>query len=99
MRQLAACLALISVLVQAHVIYPQAMKVHSVDEGAEGNCTVTLRDSKGFLYGFDADSDEFAVEEYVAVLMYDNMTAGDPTDDEIIAARHTGFFDAGGGQR
>lgn len=99
MRQLMACLALIGVLVKAQIVYPQTMKIHSVDEGAEGSYTVTLSDNRSFLYGFDTDSGDWTVGELVAVIMYDNMTVNDPTDDEVIAARHTGFFEAGGGQR
>lgn len=96
MKRLLACLALIGVLVQAHIVYPQAMEVHSVDEDEDGACTVTLSSKDGLLYGFDADSDDWKIGELAAVLMYDNMTASDLTDDEILAVRHTGFFDARG---
>ena len=98
MKQLLACLALIGVLVQAGVVYPQAMKVYAVDEGENGNYTVTLRSGDGNLYGVDMDLDDLKPGEMVAVLMYDNMTAGNPLDDTVLAMRRTGFFEAGGGK-
>ena len=96
MKQLLACLALISVLVSAGIVYPQGMEVYAVDEGAEGNYTVTLRSSRGVLYGVDTDSDNWAVGELAAVLMYDSMTPNDISDDAALAIRHTGFFNGGG---
>ena len=55
MKQLLACLALIGVLVQAQIVYPQTMKVYAVDEDESGNRTVTLCSSRGLLYGVDID--------------------------------------------
>lgn len=96
MKQLLACLTLIGVLVQAGVVYPQAMKVYAVDEGESGNYTVTLRSSDGNLYGVDTDLNDMKLGEMVAVLMYDNMTAGNPLDDTVLAMHRTGFFETGG---
>ena len=96
MKQLMACLALIGVLVQAGVVYPQAMKVYAVDEGADGNYTVTLLSGDGNLYCVDTDLEDVKLGEIAAVLMYDNMTAGNPLDDTVIAMRRTGFFEFGG---
>lgn len=97
MRQLMACLALIGVLVQAGVVYPQAMKVYAVDEGADGNRTVTLCSSAGFFYDTVTDLDDVTPGEIMAVLMYDNMTPGDIQDDTVIAMHCTGFFEKEGG--
>ena len=97
MKQLAACLALIGILVKAEIVYPQAMKVHSVEEGEDGNYTVTLCSSAGFLYDVVTDLDDVTTGEMMAVLMYDNMTAGNLLDDTVLAMRRTGFFDTGGG--
>ena len=96
MKQLLTCLALIGVLVSAGIVYPQTMKVYAVDEDESGNRTVTLCSSRGLLYGVDIDSDDWEIGELAAVIMYDNMTPDNPLDDEVIAIRHTGFFDAGG---
>lgn len=96
MKQLLACLALIGILVQAGVVYPQAMKVYAVDKDRDGNCTVTLCSGDGNLYGVDTDFDDLREGEMMAVLMYDNMTAGNAVDDTVIAMRRTGFFDKGG---
>lgn len=98
MKQLLACLALIGVLVQAGVVYPQAMKVYAVDEGESGNYTLTLLSGDGNLYGVDTDLSGIKIGETVAVLMYDNMTAGNPLDDTVLAMRRTGFVDVGGGE-
>ena len=96
MKQLLACLALIGILVQAGVVYPQAMKVYAVDEGENGNYTLTLLSGDENLYGLDTDLDDMKPGEMVAVLMYDNMTAGNPLDDTVLAVRRTGFFETGG---
>ena len=96
MKQLLACLALIGILVQAGVVYPQAMKVYAVDESEDGNYTVTLLSGDGNLYGADTDLNDLKLGETIAVLMYDNMTAGNPLDDTVLAMRRTGFFEAGG---
>lgn len=93
MKQLLGCLALIGVLVQAEIVYPQAMKVHSVEEGENGNYTVTLCSSAGFQYDTVTDLDDVTPGEMMAVLMYDNMTP-DVRDDTVIAMRYTGFSDA-----
>lgn len=98
MKQLLACLALIGVLVQAGVVYPQAMKVYAVDEGESGNYTLTLLSGDGNLYSVDTDLDDMKIGEMVAVLVYDNMTAGNPLDDTVLAMRRTGFVDVGGGE-
>lgn len=97
MRQLMACLALIGVLVQAEIVYPQAMKVHSVEEGKDGNYTVTLCSGAGFLYDVVTDLNDVTPGEIMAVLMYDNMTPGNIRDDAVIAMRYTGFFEKEGG--
>ena len=97
MRQLLACLALIGALVNAQIVYPQTMKVYAVDEDESGNRTVTLCSSRGLLYGVDTDSNDWKIGELAAVIMYDNMTPNDISDDAVIAVRHTGSFDAGGG--
>ena len=96
MRQLLACLALIGVLVQAEIVYPQAMKVYSVEKGEDGNYTVTLCSSAGFFYDTVTDLDDVTPGEMMAVLMYDNMTPGDIRDDTVIAMRYTGFFEKEG---
>ena len=96
MRQLMACLALIGVLVQAEIVYPQAMKVHSVEKGGDGNYTVTLCSSAGFFYDTVTDLDDVTPGEMMAVLMYDNTTPDDIRDDAVIAMRYTGFFDGEG---
>ena len=98
MKQLLACLSLIGILVQAGVVYPQAMKIYAVDEGENRNYTVTLLSGNGNLYGVDTDLDDVKPGEMVAVLMYDNMTAGNPLDDTVLAMRRTGFVDVGGGE-
>lgn len=92
MKQLAACLALLGILVQAKVLYPQAMTVHSVDEGENGNYTVTLCDSGGEMYGVDTDMNDLKPGELMAVIMYSGMTPNNPADDEVVAMRHSGFF-------
>ena len=69
MKQLAACLALIGILVQAGVVYPQAMKVYAVDENTNGNYTVTLLSGDGNLYGVDTDLSDMKIGEIVAVPM------------------------------
>ena len=92
MKQLMAALALIGILVQSEVVYPQAMKVHSVEAGEDGNYTVTLCSSAGFFYDTVTDLDDVTPGEIMAVLMYDNMTADDIRDDTVIAMRYTGFF-------
>ena len=99
MKQLLACLALIGVLVSAGIVYPQTMKIYAVDEDENRNRTVTLCSSRGLLYGVDIDSDDWKIGELAAVIMYDNMTPDNLLDDEVIAIRHTGFFDAGGGAK
>ena len=96
MKQLLACLPLIGILVQAGVVYPQAMKVYAVDEGTDGSYTVTLLSSDGNMYGLDTNLKDLKLGEMVAVLMYDNMTAGNPQDDTVLAMRRTGFFETGG---
>ncbi|MBR0280021.1 MAG: hypothetical protein IJQ81_00330 [Oscillibacter sp.] len=93
MRQLLACLALIGILVKAEIVYPQAMKVHSVEKGEDKNYTVTLCSSAGFFYDTVTDLDDITPGEMMAVLMYDSMTPGDILDDTVIAMRHTGFFE------
>lgn len=97
MRQLMACLTLISVLVQASIVYPQTMKVYAVDEGKDGNHTVTLIAADGNLYCVDTDLNDLKTGEMIAVLMYDNMTPGDIRDDTVISMRRTGFFEKEGG--
>ncbi len=98
MKQLLACLTLISLLVQAQIIYPQTMEVYAVDEDENGNRTVTLCSSRGLLYGVDTDLSDLEIGELAAVLMYDSMTPGDLLDDAVIAVRHTGFFNGGAGK-
>ena len=93
MKQLLATLALIAALAQTGVIYPQAMKVQSVEEATNGTYIVTLCSSAGFLYSVAADSDEMVPGEMMAFIMYNNMTADDITDDAVIAMHFTGFFD------
>ena len=92
MKQLAALLALLGIFVQAKILYPQAMTVHSVDEGENGNYTVTLCDSAGEMYGVDTDMSELKPGEVMTVLMYSGMTPKNQTDDEVVAMRRTGFF-------
>ena len=93
MKQSLACPTLIGLLVQAEIVYPQAMEVHSVEEGDDGKYTVTLCSSAGFQYDTVTDLDDVTPGEMMAVLMYDNMTP-DVRDDTVIAVRYTGFSDA-----
>ena len=92
MKQLAACLALLSIFIQAKILYPQTMTVHSVDEGENGNYTVTLCDSAGEMYGVDTDMSDLKPGELMAVIMYSGMTPNNPADDEVVAMGHSGFF-------
>ena len=92
MKQLAAMLALLGIFIQAKILYPQAMTVHSVDEDENGNYTVTLCDSGGEMYGVDTGMSDLKPGELMAVLMYSGMTPNNPADDEIVAMRHSGFF-------
>lgn len=90
MKQLFAVLSLIGILIESGAVYPQAMKVHSVD-GESGNYTVTIQSADGHLYGIDGVSGDIEPDEIVAVVMYDNGSANDPTDDIVIAMRRTGL--------
>ena len=92
MKQLAALLALLGIFVQAKILYPQTMTVHSVDEDESGNYTVTLCDSSGEMFGVDTDTNDLKPGEVIAVIMYSGMTPNNPADDEVVAMRRTGFF-------
>lgn len=92
MKQLAAMLALLGIFIQAKILYPQAMTIHSVDEGENGNYTVTLCDSAGEMYGANTDMSDLKPGEMMAVIMYSGMTPNNPADDEVVAMRRTGFF-------
>ena len=73
------------------------MKIYAMDEDESENRTVTLYSNRGLLYGVDTDLSDWEISELAAVIMYENMTPDNPLDDRVIAIRHTGFFDAGGG--
>lgn len=87
MSKIIACALSVSIaLASARLIYPAAMRVTDVDYETD---TVTMETATGIVYAMRGTED-WAVDDVATVLMFSNGTRF-VYDDEIIAARYSGF--------
>lgn len=67
--------------------YPQTMLVTHINEYID---SVTIETATGFQYSFWGIED-YEVGDVVAVIMNDNLTENDITDDKIVEVRFSGY--------
>lgn len=82
--KIAAAIATAAALIAAGAIYPETMKVTSIQGGI-----ARMETSTGHIY--DMDADDYEVDDLVSLIMYDNGTP-EVTDDIILSARYAGQF-------
>lgn len=70
-------------------LYARTAKITEVDYGTD---TVTLVDGAGRLWSFTGCED-YAVDDFVSLLMSDAGTPESVSDDVIVSARYAGFWD------
>lgn len=78
-------LSLLAALISGGVIYPQTMEVVAVEQEL-----VTFETATGHQYQL-FDAEDWMVGDLAAVIMYNNQTPEDVTDDYFIGARYSGF--------
>ena len=79
---------LILAAILAGNIYPMSGKVVIINSM---NDTVTFQTKAGFLYDFYTEDGDWMIGDNVAVIMSDNGTHDDVTDDEVLAVRYAGY--------
>ena len=81
-----AAIALAISIAAAGIIYPQTMEIIKVDKETD---EVFLMTATGYVYA-RSGAEDWEVGDLAALIMNSNGTP-DITDDEIIAARYSGF--------
>lgn len=82
--KLAAAIATAAALIAAGTIYPETMKVTSIQGGI-----ARMETSTGHVYEMDAE--DYDEGDLVSLIMYNSMTET-VTDDVILSARYAGQF-------
>ena len=87
-KKVLGMLAIASVLFSKGYLYPDIMEVTDVNYKTD---IVTLETSTGFVYQFKGTEDYY-VDDLVAVVMFNNGTPNSIKDDKIIAHRYGGYW-------
>ena len=83
---IASAFALAVALAGAELIYPASMVVTDV----RGD-VVTMETATGHIYEMDG-AEDWSPGDLAALIMWNNGTPDDVTDDVIISARYSGFW-------
>lgn len=84
MKRTIAAIAAAMALISAGTIYPETMKVTSIQGGI-----ARMETSTGHIYEMDAE--DYEVDDLVSLIMFDNGTP-EVMDDIILSARYAGQF-------
>lgn len=87
-RKYIAILATTMTLLANGIIYPATAIVTDIDYDTD---IVTVQRASGFTYEFEGVEDTM-VGDVMSLLMYNNGTGFDITDDVVISARYSGFI-------
>lgn len=74
----------------ASQLYPQGMTITALDATTDGY-KVTAETAEGYVYAFITDIDDYGVGDHIAVIMDNNGTPQDISDDHVIDSRYTGL--------
>ena len=87
-RKRIAALATTMVLLANGIIYPATAVVTNIDYDSD---TFTVTKANGHVYEVEGVED-LQVGDVMSLLMFNNFTGTDTTDDEVISARYSGFI-------
>lgn len=66
------------------------MTITALNEITDGY-KVTAETSEGYIYAFITDVEDYGIGDHIAVIMDDNGTPHDISDDLVIDSRYTAF--------